>query len=206
MTAQAIPTETEIYTVDDFFALIPEGQKADLIDGVIYVASPDTPRHNLVAGLIQVVLDGYASAHGLGTVFVSRVAFELTRIDSPEPDVAFVAVEHLDRVEEGKVIGPPDVAVEVVSRWSKSRDYGAKLRQYEAAGVREYWLIDGRARSATFYRLRDGRFVAAELERGHIFRSEVAPGFWLDVRWLFANPLPDKFECLKQVLAGDPVE
>jgi Uma2 family endonuclease len=206
MTAQAVPTETEIYTVDDFFTLIPEGQKADLINGVIYVASPDTPRHNEVESLVQVVLDGFASAHRLGKVYVSRVAFELSRIDSPEPDVAFVATEHLDRVKEGKVIGPPDIAVEVVSRWSKSRDYGVKLRQYESAGVRENWLIDGRARSATFYQLREGRFVPAALERDRIFRSEVVPGFWLDVDWLFADPLPNKFECLKQVLAGDPVE
>jgi hypothetical protein len=42
------------------------------------------------------------------------------------------------------------------------------------------------------------------LERNRIFRSEVITGFWLDVDWLFVEPLPAKAECLNQILAGEP--
>jgi hypothetical protein len=42
------------------------------------------------------------------------------------------------------------------------------------------------------------------LERNRIFRSEALPGFWLDVTWLFAKPLPNDWDCLQQILAGDP--
>jgi Uma2 family endonuclease len=202
--AAALPDDR--FTVDDFTVLVPDGQKADLIDGGIYVASPDTPRNNELGSFIQVLLDGYASARELGKVFASRVAFELSRHDAPEPDVAFVAAEHLERVGESRVMGGPDLAVEVVSRDSRRRDYVEKKRLYERAGVREYWIVDPLRQRAEYHRLEGDRYVQVPLARDRIFRSEALAGFWLDVDWLFLRPLPNKFRCLGEILAGDPAE
>jgi Uma2 family endonuclease len=206
MTVQKAPPQPALITVEEFFALSPDGEKADLIDGVIYVASPDTPDNNELASLIQILMDGFASAHGLGKVYASRVAFVLTTFRAPEPDVAFLRKDRLRNVKKSRVMGGPDIAVEVISRDSRSRDSVDKKRLYEEAGVREYWLIDPMQQRADFYRLNEGRYALASLERNRIFRSEVLPGFWLDVEWLFADPLPNKFECLQQVLAGDPAD
>ena len=46
MAATRPPADRDLRTVDDFMKLVPDGQKADLIDGVIYMASPDSPRAN----------------------------------------------------------------------------------------------------------------------------------------------------------------
>jgi Uma2 family endonuclease len=206
MAVQKAPPEPETFTVQDFFALIADGRKADLIDGGIFVASPDTPRNNLLANFIQFLLDGFADRNSSGRVVASRVAFVLDEFNSPEPDVAFVSRERLDIFQESRAVGGPDIAVEVVSRDSRHRDYVDKKRLYESAEVREYWIIDRIKKSAEFHRLQDGTYVPVPLERSRIFRSETLPGFWLDVEWLFADPLPSKLECLQRVLAGEPAE
>jgi len=197
-------SEPALFTVDDFFRMVQDGQKADLLDGVIHVASPDTPKNNQLANFILILMDGYADARDLGEVFASRVAFVLSELRAPEPDVAFVSQRRLENIAEGRIIGAPDIAVEIVSRDSRGRDYGEKKQLYEEAGVHEYWLIDPLQREAAFYRLEAGRFAQVPLERSRIFRSEALPGFWLDVEWLFAERLPSRRACLQEILFGEP--
>lgn len=81
------PTNIDLVTVEEFYSLVPDGQKADLIDGVIFMASPDTRRNDLRGGWIKFLMQGYASARGLGKVYGSRFAFELTEFRAPEPDI-----------------------------------------------------------------------------------------------------------------------
>ncbi|MER3485893.1 MAG: hypothetical protein C4345_07940, partial [Chloroflexota bacterium] len=62
---------------------------------------------------------------------------------------------HLDRLTPERVVGPPDLIIEVVSEDSEHRDRVDKFNEYEAAGVPEYWIVDNRPqrRRAYFYRL-----------------------------------------------------
>lgn len=193
-------SERDLVTVDDFFALVPDGQKADLIDGVIYMASPDSTRNDQLAGFIRFLVQGYARVKRLGKVFGSRFAFELSHIRAPEPDVAFVSMARLHLVEATRMKGAPDIAVEIVARESRTRDYFEKKNLYETAGVLEYWIIDPLQRRAEFYRLKDGQYHLVPLEQNRIFCSEILEGFWLDVEWLFADELPDEFEMLQEIL------
>lgn len=97
--------------------------------------------------------------------------------------------------------GSPDAAVEVVSRDSVSRDYIDKKRIYEKSGVSEYWIIDPLRQRMEFHRLKQGKYQLVPLEDDHIFRSHVIPGFWLDANWLLADPLPNPYECLQELLS-----
>ena len=110
--------------------------------------------------------------------------------------------DRLALVEEGGMRGPPDIAVEVACKESRKRDFETKRTLYQESGVREYWLIDYLVKRVEFLRLRDGRFFEVPLEKGHIFRSEGLPGFWLDANWLLAKPLPDPADCIDQILKG----
>lgn len=192
----------DLVTVDEFLRLVPDGQKADLIDGVIYMASPDSRRSNRITGFLFHLLDGYVAARDLGgEVFVTRFAFELSEIRAPEPDVAYVSQERIPLVEERKMRGGPDIAVEVVSRDSRSRDYGEKRQLYEEGGVSEYWIVDPLQQRVELLRLVSGRYEIVPLENNHIFRSKALPGFWLDIDWLLAYPLPNVYRCLEEILA-----
>src|SRR5579862_3532067 len=106
--------KTRCYTFGDFCALIGDGQKADLLDGVIYMASPDnTDAADLFVWLICLIYD-YVEYKDLGKVFGSRVAFKLDEWNSPEPDIGFIRTKHLSRIRRGHVKGPPALAVEIV--------------------------------------------------------------------------------------------
>lgn len=78
--------------------------------------------------------------------------------------------------------GGADLVIELVSDDSVGRDRVAKLAEYEAAGVAEYWLFDPRPgkQRADFFLLADGRFRPAALDPAGRFRSRALPGFWLD--------------------------
>jgi Uma2 family endonuclease len=193
-------SEQDLVTVDDFFVLVPDGQKADLIDGVIYMASPDSTRNDQLGGFIRFLLHGYTEVKGLGMVFGSRFAFELSDVRAPEPDVAFVSNGRLHLIRKNRMLGGPDVAVEVVSPESRHRDYFEKKLLYEAAGVLEYWIIDPLQSRAEFHQLEDGAYKLAPLEQNRIFRSQAVKGFWLDVEWLFAAKLPAAYESLQQII------
>jgi Uma2 family endonuclease len=194
---------TTLVTVEEFYRLVPDGQKADLLDGVIYMASPDTERADDLTGFVAFLVRGYNDARRLGgRVFGSRFSFRLSRYRAPEPDVAYVRRERLHLVRKREMKGGPDVAIEIVSRDSVTRDYRDKKEIYQKASVAEYWIIDPLKQQVQFHRLREGRYELVPLERGHIFRSEVLPGFWLDVRWLLAEPLPNGYACLHEILAS----
>src|SRR5207253_650234 len=69
------------------------------------------------------------------------------------PDVIFVAKERQAQIKRMYLDGPADLAVEIISPKSRRRDTVDKFREYEAGGVLEYWLIDLKFKSVTFYRL-----------------------------------------------------
>src|SRR5215469_17024715 len=135
-------TRSKLLTFDDFCFLVRDGQKGDLIDGVIYMASPENTEANKLFVWLIGLLSTYAEAKELGEVFGSRVAFRIDDGTGPELDIAFVRQGRLHLVQNGFVDGPPDIAVEIVSPESVERDYEDKRARYEKAGVTEYWIID----------------------------------------------------------------
>jgi Uma2 family endonuclease len=190
---------------ETYRALVKDGEKADLIDGVIYMASPDKKINNDLNGFIYQLIDGFMAARNIdGVTFLSRFSCRITEFCAPEPDVGYVRPDRAHLVEQRHMLGGPDIAVEIVSRDSRARDYGVKRELYQSAGVAEYWIIDPLKGQALFLRLEDGKYQAAELESGHVFRSSVIPGFWLDVHWLFSSPLPKAYHCLAQILKVRP--
>lgn len=188
------------YTFEDFCALIRNGQKADLIDGVIYMASPDNTDANSLfmwlGGLIHLFLE----EKGLGKVYGSRVAFRLGETNGPEPDIAFVRSDRLHLVKRGFVQGGPDLAIEIVSPESEERDYVKKRKQFEEAGVPEYWIVDEPKQKVTLLRLgKEGTYREVRPKKG-IFTSKALSGFWLRVEWLWQEPLPKTLTVLREIL------
>src|SRR5947209_10361184 len=135
-------TAKKQYTFDDFCAIVKEGEKADLIDGVIYMASPDNLDASLLSVWLVRIMGDLAEIKDAGEIVASRYAFRLTPTTSPEPDIAFVSRERVGVMQYGHAEGAPDLAVEIVSPESVERDYEKKRLKYQKAGVREYWIID----------------------------------------------------------------
>jgi Uma2 family endonuclease len=193
-------TKSQLVTFDEFLVLVKDGQKADLIDGVIYMASPEsTDANDLFVWLIH-LLGGFVESKELGKVYGSRVAFRVSEHQSPEPDIAFIRKEREHLIRKGYVDGGPDLAIEIVSPESVDRDYERKPKQYQNAGVGEYWIIDQLERKVTLYRLDiKGQFREVKPRKG-VLSSEMVPGFWIRTEWLWQTPLPKRVAILAELL------
>jgi Uma2 family endonuclease len=98
--------------------------------------------------------------------------------------------------------GAADLVVEVISPGSRNRkrDTQEKFREYERAGVREYWLIDPKLKTARFYIASpERRFVESLPEDDGVYRSTVVPGFFLRLSWLWQSPMPKLYELRRQL-------
>lgn len=193
----------ERLTYNEFCSRIHE-QKADLIHGEIFMASPATIQHEDAVDFLGAVLRVYVKRKKLGIVVGSRVAMKLSEEDAPEPDLIFVRKERMSLLGNTEIFGPADVAVEMISPGSRRLDAVEKKDLYAAFGVPEYWLIDLQRQDAHFGRNEDGEWKDLPLDEQGIFRSSVIDGFWLRVDWLFAAEQPDEFEIVQMILAGDP--
>src|SRR5688572_30930988 len=97
----AIAARTGHYTFDDFLLLVNKHEKADLLDGVIYMASPESTDDNELGGWLYSLMSEFAKQTKQGKCYYTRVAFRITEKRGPEPDVAFVTEERL-HIEIGR--------------------------------------------------------------------------------------------------------
>ena len=178
--------------------------RAEWVDGEVVRLSPNNLDHQDLLDFIHDLVKRHVRAHGLGRTFLAGALMRLpTRPSGREPDMLFVATEHLDRLTPTYINGPADLVVEIVSPESTARDRGEKFVEYEAAGIPEYWLIDPLRQDALLYQLsHDGFYQRGPIDAEGIYRSAVLPGFWLQVDWLWQRPLPDAAALMQQVMAS----
>src|SRR5690606_21758510 len=111
--------------------------------GKVIVSVSNNPQHNFIVFFIAQVFSFFLSAKSLGKVLTDGVSMYLgDDVPARQPDVMIILHEHLERIGKSQVNGAADIVVEVVSPKTASVDRGDKFIDYEAAGVREYWLID----------------------------------------------------------------
>lgn len=137
----ALPQE-RIYTIDDIYAL-PDGKRAELIDGQIYnMAPPNTIHQRLVSQFTQQIGIYIRSSNGSCEVFPAPFAVFLNKDDRDyvEPDISVICDKN--KLDEKGCNGAPDWIIEVVSPSTQQIDYGVKLFKYRTAGVREYWIVN----------------------------------------------------------------
>lgn len=152
------------------------------------MSSPASDQHQDLVRFLTAVLSGYVETHALG--IIRPVPFQMRLEHSGrEPDLLFLANEHLQQLKNSYLDGPADLAIEILSRESAVRDRGAKFCEYEAAGIPEYWLIDPERERAEFYQMDDqGRYAAVAPDVEGAYHSRVLPGFRLPIAWLWHPP------------------
>lgn len=163
--------------------------------------SPASDQHQDLVEFLITILRLFNESRQAGWVrsgpFLMRTD---VRPSGREPDILFVTKERMQLVQPTFLDGPADLIIEIVSPESIGRDRGEKFVEYEAAGVKEYWLIDPLRQQAEFYQLDDqGVYRAAALDADGRYYSIMLPSFWLRVTWLWQKPLPPLLSVLKEL-------
>lgn len=178
----ALPKE-DIKTIADIEAL-PEGTRAELIDGELFFATAPTIAHqNIVSFLHGTIWSYIKSKSGKCRVFPSPFDVQLNADDVynlVQPDIAIVCDR--DKLSGGKrCIGAPDWVIEVVSPSTKAQDYIVKLNKYQTAGVREYWIIDPEKKRIMVY-----KFETQDYDM-YSFNDTIRVGIYPDLEINFAE-------------------
>nr|WP_302142230.1 Uma2 family endonuclease [uncultured Schaedlerella sp.] len=134
--------QKQVYTSEDYWNL-PDGQRAELIDGKLYAMSPPNRTHQkLVMELASVIHNHIKNNSGSCEVYPSPFAVNLTANDKVwvEPDISVICDK--DKLSDRGCEGAPDWIIEIVSPGNPKNDYTIKLFKYRTAGVREYWIVN----------------------------------------------------------------
>jgi Uma2 family endonuclease len=186
-------------TYEEFLDWLDEDKHAEWVNGEVIVHSPVSRGHTSVGRFLLGILTHFVEENQAGELFYDPFQMKIS-VDSPgrAPDIMFVATVNLSRVKDNLLEGPADLIVEIVSPESRTRDRGEKFYEYEQGGVGEYWIVDPKRRQAEFYqRGDDSNFHPVLPDANGIYRSAILSGFWLDVDWLWQNPLPTLLTVLR---------
>jgi Uma2 family endonuclease len=190
--APASPSPPMRMTYEEFLAWADEDANAEWVDGEVVWMSPISGEHQRMGRFLLRLFSEFLEERDLGELRYERFQMK-TGPDLPgrEPDILFVANAHLSRLKETCLEGPADLVVEIVSPESRERDTEEKFREYQQGGVPEYWILDLELKQAEFYQLgEESLYHRMAISDDGLFRSEVLPGLWLRVDWLWQDPLP----------------
>ena len=191
---------TEKITYEEFLRKYSDVH-AEWVDGEVILLMTASNRHQDLVDWLIAILRMFVETHNLGWVRSAPFNMQMPTVGrGREPDILFVASSRLHIVQDSNLSEAADLVIEIVSPESVGRDRGEKFVEYEAAGVREYWLIDPDRQQAEFYRLTDAdRYQLVFPRAESIFRSEVLTNFWLKVEWLWQEPLPKVLAIAKEL-------
>ena len=162
----------DTYTIEYIYAL-PDGERAELIDGQIYYMAPPNTRHQRMLNYINTEINMYIRKNnGECEVFPAPFAVFLNDDDMNyvEPDISVICDKN--KISDKGCHGAPDWVIEIISPSSRAMDYFTKLFQYQKSGVREYWIVDPIKQRVTVY------FFEKELVEEYSFGEEVPVGIY----------------------------
>jgi Uma2 family endonuclease len=131
------------WTWDDYCRLPEDGQRFEIIHGVLYISPAPIYLHQLVVARLVRLLSNFVIERRLGVVLAAPFDVLLPGVAQPvQPDVLFISSDKQPAEDAANFEGAPDLIIEVLSKRTSRLDRTVKLDAYEKAGVSEYWLVD----------------------------------------------------------------
>lgn len=170
----------DIYTIEDIY-LLPDGARAELIDGQIYYMAPPSLTHQRISSYLHGEIYNYIKKNnGECEVFSAPFAVFLSE-DSKnyvEPDLFVICDKN--KLSDKGCNGAPDWMIEIVSPGSRRMDYFLKLFKYRSAGVKEYWIVDFIKQRVTVYKFADE--TIEEYSFGEAVPVGIFGGFSIEIK------------------------
>ncbi|MBF0549682.1 MAG: Uma2 family endonuclease [Deltaproteobacteria bacterium] len=187
-------SDNERYTYRDYLTW-DDGERWELIDGVLYNMSPaPNRRHQRISLDLATQLNSLLSGRPC-EVYAAPFDVRLPKGDEADTQVATVVQPDIvvicdpDKLDDRGVRGPPEFVVEILSPSTSDKDRTIKMALYENRGVKEYWIIDPEDNTITVHLLGpDGRFDTPVKYEGKGNIDVVSlPGLVLDLDAVFKS-------------------
>jgi Uma2 family endonuclease len=193
----AMSQEEEISFTD--FLVRYDGQRMEWHMGRVVAQVTNNTQHNRILFFLSQLFGFFVSLKSLGEVVLAGVPMFISpNQPAREPDLMILLNDSLPRLKEKYLEGAADLAVEIVSPGSVQLDRGAKFEEYEAAGVREYWIIDPLREEVLVYALNEkGHYQRIDVDEKGRLNSAVLQGFQLMPSLLWQENLPQGMEIVK---------
>jgi Uma2 family endonuclease len=191
------------YEFEHRYQAMPYIKKAELIEGVVYVASPVRMANH---GRPHAALVGWLMVYKAATPGVDLGDNATVRLDAdnePQPD-ALLRIEPEvggnSRISDDDYVeGVPELIAEIAAS-SASYDLNDKLNAYRRNGVQEYIVWQIYENRLNWFSLQEGRYVTLEPDGVGVIRSQIFPGLWLAVNALREGDLAEVLAVLQQGL------
>lgn len=192
MLKQQTPTESwpeqGQWAYEDWLRLPDDGFRYELIEGELLMSPPPSVEHqNAVSSLLS-EMRRHARRNNLGLVLTAPIGVRLTDSSvTVQPDILFVEKAREGIIRQDLIEGAPDLVVEVLSPSNWMIDRGRKQEAYRRSGVREYWIVDYRARTIDVLVLDSGEYVQqGQYGQNDTATSKVLSGFMIAVAEVFS--------------------
>jgi Uma2 family endonuclease len=174
------------WTYDDYAELPDDGQRYEIVNGVLLMAPAPSPDHQSITLRLSHYLFVHVELAGLGRVFAAPIDVELGPKNVFQPDITVLLNMHLDKVAAKKIIGVPDLVIEVASRGTATYDRVSKYDIYARAGIAEYWIVKPTNRTIEVLILENGEYYSPGIFRGEqLLPSRIVPGLPVRVEQFF---------------------
>jgi Uma2 family endonuclease len=175
------------WTYKDYVALPDDGHRYEIVDGVLYMAPSPNKEHQNAVLEIASYLRTHIKLTGLGQVFIAPFDVELNHRTVVQPEVVVVLNPNLEIITESRIIGAPDLVVEVSLPGTVGYDRAKKQSAYVRAGVPEYWIADPWSRTVEVLTLEAGAYRSLGVFEGKaVLPSQIVPDFLVHVEQFFA--------------------
>lgn len=186
--AQLFPSQGD-WSEEEYLALAMRTNRLiELADGRLEVLPTPTEEHQLIIWYLMDLLRDFVRPRQLGEVLFAGIPVRLAERQMREPDVLFMLAKHAKRAGN-EVWEKPDLVMEVVSKNDPARDLKTGRKEYAAAGIPEYWIVDPRKKRILVLTLPAGSSVyevAGEYAPADMAACVLLKGFAVDVAATFA--------------------
>ncbi len=179
------------WTYADYARLPDDGQRYEVLDGVLYMTPAPGTEHQGVSARLVTFLMLHVELQGQGRVFAAPTDVELAPGFVVQPDVLVISAARLHLITPSRISGPPDLVVEVTSPGTAGYDRREKQDAYARAGAPEYWIVDPHAQTVEVLVLEEGSYRSQGVFRGQArLPSRVIASFPVPVEQFFGGGQP----------------
>lgn len=139
-----IQNREKVWTYQDYLALPEDGNRYEIIEGVLYMSPSPLSVHQLISKRLGYFLY-QLELKGQGFLYAAPLDVHMPDCTPVQPDLIFLTSEQRELIQERGIFGAPHLLVEILSPGSRSLDRVKKLNKYAAAGVVQYILVDPEA-------------------------------------------------------------